>query len=176
MNLAPIVLVHIALYIFLGYSAGIDGGNQDKLPRPTQKGKNTFGCLVNGKIWIPKGYDGMPSLDLYFNSKTGVFNLGAYRYSDSAEKEKQEIILLAKDLRERSTYKLIDLFHGAAIFGDGEMKCFYVVGPSVYRTGSMTITKISTKKRIISGVFEFTLAKPNCDTIKVTEGRFDMKF
>ena len=29
----------------------------DQLPPTTQTGANTFGCLVNGKVWIPKGYE-----------------------------------------------------------------------------------------------------------------------
>ena len=32
--------------------------NEDQLPPATQTGANTFGCLVNGKVWIPKGFSG----------------------------------------------------------------------------------------------------------------------
>ena len=30
----------------------------DQLPPETQIGANTFGCLVNGKVYIPKGFSG----------------------------------------------------------------------------------------------------------------------
>ena len=30
----------------------------DQLPPITQTGANTFGCLINGNVWLPKGYDG----------------------------------------------------------------------------------------------------------------------
>ena len=30
----------------------------DQLPPATQIGANTFGCLVNGKVYVPKGYSG----------------------------------------------------------------------------------------------------------------------
>lgn len=33
----------------------------EKLPPITQTGANTFGCLVNGRTWIPKGFDGKPN-------------------------------------------------------------------------------------------------------------------
>jgi hypothetical protein len=33
------------------------------LPPITTEGKNTFGCKVNGKIWLPKGGGGSPELD-----------------------------------------------------------------------------------------------------------------
>ena len=36
-----------------------------KLPPITQTGANTFGCLVNGKAYIPSGYDGQfPNFDV----------------------------------------------------------------------------------------------------------------
>ena len=36
-----------------------------KLPPITQTGANTFGCLVNGKAYIPTGYDGQfPNFDV----------------------------------------------------------------------------------------------------------------
>ena len=58
---------------------------KEELPPITQEGKNTFGCLVNGKVWLPKGYDGTSNLDLSndpgFNS--GTFDLRTYRYPDS---------------------------------------------------------------------------------------------
>ncbi|NJO00911.1 MAG: hypothetical protein HC880_03765 [Bacteroidia bacterium] len=41
--------------------------------------------------------------------------------------------------------------------------------------GELTITRFDLDARIIAGLFEFTLAKPGCDTIRITEGRFDMK-
>lgn len=35
-----------------------DKASEDQLPPATQTGANTFGCLVNGKVFVPKGYDG----------------------------------------------------------------------------------------------------------------------
>ncbi|UOQ73225.1 hypothetical protein [Hymenobacter cellulosilyticus] len=42
-----------------------------------------------------------------------------------------------------------------------------------YRRGSLTITRLDLTAGIISGTFSFTLYKPGCDTIRVTNGRFD---
>ncbi len=44
----------------------------------------------------------------------------------------------------------------------------------VTSTGTLTITRLDLNAGVIAGRFEFTLAKPGCDTIRVTEGRFDM--
>lgn len=33
-----------------------DKASEDQLPAATQIGANTLGCLVNGKVFVPKGY------------------------------------------------------------------------------------------------------------------------
>ena len=43
------------------------GGNPvDQLPPETQTGANTFGCLVNGKVFIPKDSGLNPYLTCYY--------------------------------------------------------------------------------------------------------------
>lgn len=40
----------------------------EKLPPITQTGANTFGCLVNGKAWLPNGrkpQNGGPNIQVY---------------------------------------------------------------------------------------------------------------
>lgn len=46
----------------------------------------------------------------------------------------------------------------------------------VESSGSMTITKLDRTNRLIVGIFNATLSKAGCDTIKITNGRFDVKF
>ncbi|MEO7801559.1 MAG: hypothetical protein ABIR81_06155 [Ginsengibacter sp.] len=42
--------------------------DEDQLPPATQTGANTFGCLINGKVWLPKGYSntGTPNPKISF--------------------------------------------------------------------------------------------------------------
>ena len=47
--------------------------------------------------------------------------------------------------------------------------------PGTYHKGMLTITRLDLQAGIVSGTFTFTLAKPGCDTIRVTQGRFDRK-
>jgi hypothetical protein len=51
--------------------------NKDKLPPATQEGNHTFGCLVNGSLWLPKGNDGTSNLDLSYDPgyAGGLFDL-----------------------------------------------------------------------------------------------------
>jgi hypothetical protein len=41
--------------------------------------------------------------------------------------------------------------------------------------GQLVITRLDMSAGIIAGTFSFTLAQTGCDTIKVTQGRFDKK-
>ena len=45
-----------------------------------------------------------------------------------------------------------------------------------YRKGKITITKFDQQLRILSGKFYCTMLKSGCDTLKITDGRFDIKF
>ena len=42
-------------------------------------------------------------------------------------------------------------------------------------TGYVDLTRLDNQQGIVSGTFAFTLAQPGCDTIKITNGRFDYK-
>ena len=39
--------------------------------------------------------------------------------------------------------------------------------------GQLTVTRLDTKAGIVAGTFHFKLWQPGCDTIKVTQDRFD---
>ena len=42
--------------------------------------------------------------------------------------------------------------------------------------GNLTITKADSVLKIISGTFNFDLPTDFCDTLKITDGRFDIKY
>ncbi|MEO7444893.1 MAG: hypothetical protein ABIU55_05295 [Ferruginibacter sp.] len=53
------IIVTLTLFnCFVFASCKKDKTNEDQLPPPTQTGANTFGCKINGKVFVPKGYDG----------------------------------------------------------------------------------------------------------------------
>ena len=47
---------------------------------------------------------------------------------------------------------------------------------AVSALGGGQITKLDIPNRIISGTFDFRAVRPNCDTLRVSDGRFDIKF
>jgi hypothetical protein len=54
---------------------------EDGLPPITQTGPNTFGCLINGSVFLPNGYDGSkPNFHVIADPGFREFLLEAYRY------------------------------------------------------------------------------------------------
>lgn len=52
--------------------------------------------------------------------------------------------------------------------------CFYEY-ENTYE-GYVKFSKIDTNNYIISGTFEFSTVTEDCDTIRITNGRFDMRY
>jgi hypothetical protein len=173
-KLVPLFSV-LALIILCTYSGCglLSPSPKETLPPATQTGANTFGCYVNGKLWVPKGYNGTSNLDLSYDPtfKGGTFNLSTYRIvSDN----KQDILIGAYSLASVGNYNFNAKGSPIALFYDRKTLCSYD-NPQDYLKGSLIITKLDISLGIASGTFEFTLAKSGCDTVKVTQGRFDMK-
>jgi hypothetical protein len=144
----------------------------EQLPPATQEGKNTFGCLVNGVVWLPKGNNGSSKLDLSYdpNFLFGTLNLYAYRLDDKTD---QWIALFSDSLKSTGIYPFTNPSRQSGFFIDAG--CEYLNDPDVTHTGSLTITRFDLSQSIISGTFEFTVTKANCPIIEVTHGRFDMR-
>lgn len=149
-----------------------------QLPPATQTGANTFGCLVNGQVWTPQGNNGSANYSVVYdpNYRTGTLNIAAYRYANS--QAKQEVIGVFSDslLSGPGRYKLQALGHHGAVFENGPAGCFYnATGSMFYCRGALIITRLDRQAGIISGTFDFTLAKMGCDTVRITQGRFDKR-
>lgn len=146
----------------------------EQLPPATQEGKHTFGCLINGNVWVPYKTDFSRKLEVWYDP---YYHLGTLRII--AERRKgtiDESITIATDtLSSIGSYSLADK-KGRLSFYNNTKQCIYNdFENDVTKTGTLIITKLDLQRGIISGTFEFTLMKPGCDTIKATQGRFDIK-
>ena len=150
------------------------------LPSATQEGKNTLGFLLNGQPWKPQGNNGTANLsidvDLSFNQ--GIFGIAAYRIINSNNREYFGIgvsdslnyisINNSLTMRKNSIAK-------ARFSPNSCDMSFY--DTTVFRNGQLIITKLDKINRIIAGKFNATLFQTGCgDTIRITDGRFDMKY
>ncbi|WP_373511355.1 hypothetical protein [Persicitalea sp.] len=154
---------------------------KDPLPKATQEGKNTFGCKINGKPWVPDGGTGFQAT----KPITGGFNLLGENppirriWIRTRSKDRQGIHLQLNEtnvgehlLNENTQIRPYALF--SKDYG------MYQTGNSTYTTssnftGKITITKADTITGVLAGTFDFTVGNSSGTTYKITEGRFDIK-
>ncbi|HLY70151.1 MAG TPA: hypothetical protein VKR53_10520 [Puia sp.] len=161
------------------------------LPPVTETGANTFGCKINGKVWVPY----YPCTDINTGGTQIRYNIAPLN-SNSILPIK--FSLIAGNVNQYkygpSFFNFIQGTSGG-ITGPGDIKDSLLISfnattdpsgqgleydQSGSSSNSFQITKIDTVNGIVSGVFQFTMyayTTPNAiaDSISVTEGRFDVR-
>jgi hypothetical protein len=165
-------LLSCLLLITLTACLGEDDGVHKGLPDATQEGLGTFGCYVNGELFVETGS--------YFNTY--------YQYNP--QEDKYVFHLTAGDDDERLIISTISIAGNDVILqpsrnslscyepqnwegqgGGGELSIFYLA-TTCDSNGWLEITKHSDG--ILSGEFEMDLIDPrNGNVITVRDGRFD---
>jgi len=155
---------------------------EPQLPPETTTGAMTFGCKVNGQIFLPKDGNGRPGLFVQYVNLGNVpdggwhLNIPAYNYSTKKGVSIETDSLL---LVEGMTYQFKTTIGTANAFyrentSDG--------GVSVYPkfdndSGSIFISKFDQLNRILSGTFSFIGTNATTGlTVNITEGRFDIHY
>ena len=151
----------------------------NNLPLATQTGAGTFGCLLDGQEWIPSGNNGRPNLQVTYDPgySNGALQIKVYRYTGPGRSILQAITIGAAAVNAPSVYPFSLAGTNGVYYSDygRPAGCTYYGGQTQsFRTGTMTITRFDSG--VVSGTFTFQLGQPGCDTIKVTQGRFDANF
>ena len=148
------------------------------LPAATQEGKNTLGFMINGQVWTPKGFDGTSnlSIDVDFGIDSGTFDISAYRIGESSKSYFGIGIADSLNLLSPPTTLPVNKQSITKIRYSSQYCSTDFFDTTIYRSGSLTINKLDKTNRIIAGTFNAILYKPGCDTFKITDGRFDMKY
>lgn len=129
---------------------------------------------------MPKGWNGGTSnLTISYDPgyAQGTLNIVGYRIIDSVKAHNTDLGL-GIDSLNNYTIPHTFLLKGSGNAGVGYSKyiCEYSSSnPNNIGSGFITITKLDTQNGIISGEFAATLYKAGCDTVTITDGRFDMK-
>jgi hypothetical protein len=154
------------------------------LPPITQTGANTFGCKINGKVWVPRvPYVAITyrAIDVSFSEKNGV---GSGNIVCNLVDVEQGIdswmqVVFSPTYFNTGDYCYgVDSVYNAAQFRPTTGEWYN----SNYRPSSnncVSIHYLDTVNNIISGTFEFTVHKdtiPNNHKINITEGRFDLRY
>lgn len=145
---------------------------KEKLPKLTEEGKNTFGCKVNGKNWVPHGTGGFGGSETTWG---GFFQ------------NMHTIFITAYDGKESVTVYLENVFNsGEYLLSDSSYGSYYIRGSNTtipdisfitdsQHTGKVNIVNFDTTNKIVSGTFEFIGVNNEGKTVRITDGRFDIK-
>ena len=153
----------------------------DQLPPATQTGANTFGCLLNGQPWTPSGNSGVPNFLVTYDPQylDGALQAKTYRYTGPKQDMLQGIVFGAAHVNRAGVYNFeLKGGNGVNYIDNSQLSpCNYYGEPPTltYRKGTLTITRLDLQQGIIAGTFAFTLYQPGCDSVRVTQGRFDKK-
>ena len=142
----------------------------DQLPPPTQSGEYTFGCLVNGEPMIPNNTNYISAI-----CQGGIFDISA----DVNKVNTGQVvnIIVPESIIVNESYDLTNYpFYIAKyqVFGSETTNCYYDFEDTF--DGWIKFSKIDRINQIVSGTFEYSTVTENCDTIRVTNGRFDMPY
>jgi hypothetical protein len=139
--------------------------DDSKLPPITSYGAGTFACMIDGVRYIPSGsyHDAFVQstsdmIVITASGSQGTFNL-------SVADTTSEIVIGKEyyfDNKERSIQCSVN-----------GLQCSGFDKPV---SGFIRFSKIDYDKRVIAGVFQFTVFSTKCNRIiNVTEGRFDLR-
>jgi hypothetical protein len=152
------------------------------LPAETQTGAGTFGCLINGKVFKAP-YATSARADWQTLTRLGVSS-SLTENGISTTDATSILLALNGSLANNQSFLLISSALPYPIFTAGVNQfwaasagriCQYEGG--YIKTGKVELVKFDGVARIASGRFAFTLYEPGGgDTLKVTNGRFDVKF
>ncbi len=152
--------------------------NEPVLPPMTHEGLNTFGCYIDGELFVAN--DGpsvvsIPRLSGSFGGEDNILKLQGTRYENG--EYLADISFKVKHITEEGEYSMFSF--GTELKGyitSGFENCDYYHNPDNY--GFVRITYLDNEKNIIAGIFEMKLINPDCvDTLKeITDGRFDFRY
>ena len=163
------------------------------LPPETQTGAGTFACKINGVVWKYKDpnyqvLDNRPKTRWNFDSslRGGNLEIIGFNYYDESNSSGVNQIDLYSDSLITKNEKIINdsgYNYGMKFYNDSSKNCqqfsttpIYDKSSRFFSSGKLNITKFDQNAKIISGNFSCTIYQIGCDSLKITEGRFDLKY
>ncbi len=160
----------------------------EQLPEATQTGAFTFGCLLDGEVWLPKHYSNSiinhPTvLGSIWNNLDKNLTIYAKRRGNQQTFPKEDIAVYNYVANYPDTLFLSNSVNGSgATYEYQENDNDYVRYISEVGVNSwLLLTKLDStthQYRVASGLFSADLVNENDekDTVKIRNGRFDVRF
>lgn len=167
----------------------------EKLPSATQTGANTFGCLVDGSVLVPR--DGIPTFDnpyphkgieVTFNAEDKMLDLSIYNEKGIAPIPFfLRLHLVDFNNIQPGNYNWEQTYYDVGTtsyplneaygsFYDNSINNYGWFG-SYDGSGTITITRFDTANHVIAATFAGKLRKRDgTNEIAITDGRFDINW
>lgn len=139
-----------------------------KLPTETQTGANTFGCKINGDIFLSQEF-GNCFNNIQFYKTDSTLSLGVYETCGKNFQINLRGVSAAKD------YIIGSPMNNAYRYRTSQSSCSLYDLTNSAQSGTVTITKCDLTNKIISGRFSGILRQTGCPDVTITEGRFDFQ-
>ena len=153
----------------IALSACIKTHVEPNLPAATQTGAKTFGCRVNGKVWVAEAPFPLHRLTSYYYN--GAICVRATLLKGNIN---QTIFIYRDSVFKPGTYILNN--SAGDRHGDlHDLNSFCNYNTDSLNTGILEMTRVDSINGIFSGRFRFRITVPGCGTVDVTEGRFDVR-
>ena len=136
------------------------------------EGKQTFGCLLNGEVWVytPRAFNANLSgnYSTFFNS----LDILAKRTDPKDQGHTESYIRLDADFEQLGVYDFSEVsFFDQKYSNLWPMKKEFLLKEEPH---FIEITHLDLEENIVSGLFQFTMLDTLFgDTLRFTEGRFD---
>ena len=166
-------LIYLLLISLSALSCKKDKQGIEALPAATQEGKGTFGCLINGKAFLPKTSGISPGLSAYwYRGNDPLLSIYAPR-SKNNQTDRLALTVSQSEIEQNVVYKLGN--ESSIAFGRYTITVNSI--PVTYLStsnspGELYITKID--KNIVSGTFWFDGISETGERLEIREGRFDI--
>jgi len=138
----------------------------------------TFGCKVNGKVFVPKGSIDGPGITAQYLDLGSGQGGGWYLNLTAANRVDEPKISISIATDSLLVYQG-NIYNLRRSKGNAYGQClsgitFYQM--TIVDTGTLIITKHDQTQRILSGRFSFIASRSTGESVKITEGRFDVRY
>lgn len=147
----------------------------DELPPITMEGAQTFGCLLNGEVWVNRPAFLTDNISMAYNPNTGNFNLSAKTSAPEDQELEEEFI------RINSVFLSIGEVSLNFANYSSDSTCTFLGASAedipLDNDNYLNISLLDLEENIIAGTFAFVVVDTICnDTFRITEGRFDYDY
>jgi Family of unknown function (DUF6252) len=158
-----LLLLGVVALLLFGYCTGTAADPTPapiplELPPVTTTGAGTWGCEVNGQVWTA-------SNSVYAREVSPLLHVINMRFEgrsvDFALQTGAVPGVYQLDSLVSSNHAMVDTGYGFYPFQNTQ-------------SGTLTISRLDRQAGVIAGTFEFTMVGSNGQTLRVTDGRFDI--